>query len=116
VELFENPKKPEPNSLNQTNNLNLNHELELLSKRNFETDKEWLEYCDWLVKISSKSIEEFLRGISIGTDLQESWLVCQGAAYIWNYVHHIIENKSYKQLVKILEPVYEALKQVGYQT
>jgi hypothetical protein len=115
VELFEKPKIPEPKSTNQTNNRNLNHELELLSKRNFETDKEWLEYCEWLAMLSRKSIENFLRGITIGTELKESWLVCQGAAYIWNYVHHIVESKNNRQIVKILEQAFEALKQVRYQ-
>lgn len=85
--------------------------------RNFETDKEWLEYCDWLNRLSKEAIDHFLRGVQIGVQLGESWLVSQGSTYVWNYLHHIFEKrKKFTQVLPFLGDVLDALKKVGHNT
>ncbi len=128
IELFEKPKIPEneenhhhsfPNKtvkLNEKNENVKNESTTLSSKRNYETDKEWLEYCEWLNKLCTYAVDHFLRGIQIGIQLDESWLVCQGAAYLWNYFHHIFEEKKFNKIVKILNEMFDALKKVGHNT
>ena len=88
----------------------------LSSKRDFSTDKEWLDYCEWLNKLSKEAVDHFLRGIHIGVQLNESYLVSQGSTYTWNYIHHIIKQRKYKQVMPILSEVLEALKKVGHNT
>ncbi len=48
--------------------------------------------------------------------MDESWLVCQGSAYLWNYFHHIFEGKKFNKVVKILNEMFDALKRVGHNT
>lgn len=48
-------------------------------RRSLSTDKEWLEYNEWLNKLCHTALKHFLRGIQIGIHLNESWLVCQGS-------------------------------------
>jgi hypothetical protein len=70
IELFDKPKIPEQEENNHTipnRNTKLNDKNEnTSSKRNFETDKEWLEYCEWLNKLCTNAVDHFLRGIQIG--------------------------------------------------
>lgn len=84
------------------------------SARDFDSDPEWLAYCDWLQRLSKQSIEHFLRGIQIGVQLGESWLVSQGSAYVWNYLHHKIEKKSFALLVPTLSECLDALRKIGH--
>jgi hypothetical protein len=79
-----------------------------------ENELEWKEYCDWLSKLSKEAIDHILRGIQIGVQLNESWLVTQGGAYIWNYLHHMFEKKKFNQVVSILTELLDALKKVGH--
>jgi len=108
IELFESPKSPE---LDEANN---QKQSESLAKRDFQTDKEWIGYCDWLAKLCKEAVNHFLRGIQIGIQLNESWLVCQGCAYLWNYLNHKFEQKKHKQVIHILLEMYESLRKVGH--
>ena len=85
-------------------------------KRDFATDKEWQAYCDWLMKLSKEAIDHFLRGIQIGVQLNESYIVSQGSTYAWNYLHHMIKQRKHKQITHILAEILEALKKVGHNT
>jgi hypothetical protein len=104
LELFESPKIPEVNESTASTH----------AERNYETDKEWLEYCEWIKKFSKESIDHFLKGIEIGVQLKESWLASQGSSYIWNYLHHIVAQKNFTQILPILTHIFEALKKVGH--
>lgn len=84
------------------------------STRDFNTDPDWLAYCEWLQRLSKQSIEHFLRGIQIGVQLGESWLVSQGSAYVWNYLHHKIEKRAFNPLVGTLSECLDALRKVGH--
>lgn len=125
MELFETPKEPRTNDVPHISRANVhrNKNLELENKhtestveRNLENDKEWLEYCDWLNRLSKESIDHFLKGIQIGIQLNESWLVSQGSAYVWNYLHHIFVKKKFNQVIPILSEVLDGLKKVGHNT
>lgn len=83
-------------------------------RRDFKTDGEWLEYVQWLEKLSKETMEHFLRGVEIGVELGESWLVSQGCAYAWNYIHHMVEKKSYTKVVNVLNTLLNALKKTGH--
>lgn len=85
-------------------------------KRDFKTDKEWLDYCDWLDTLSKEAMDHFIRGVEIGVELNESWLVSQGCAYAWNYMHHIFENNNHKKVVGTLTTLLNALKKTGHNT
>jgi hypothetical protein len=90
------------------------HSKQDTNRRNFNTDKEWLEYCEWLNKLCHSAMKHFLRGIQIGILLNESWIVCQGATYAWNYMHHIFEQKKHSQMNSILNELVIALQKVGH--
>lgn len=122
VELFERPKPPAEmlnnemkNKLRDASKTKIESGGEQKSTyRDFETDTEWTAYCDWLQRLSKQSVEHFLRGIQIGVQLGESWLVSQGAAYVWNYLHHKIEKRNFNQLVPTLNECLDALRKVGH--
>jgi hypothetical protein len=122
VELFETPEMPiiVDTSLHSTMHKG---DIERENKKNSQRqeqeekkEKDWSEYTQWLNRLSKEAIQHFLRAIQIGVQLNESWLVCQGAAYTWNYLHHIFEKQKYSQVNHILMEVYEAIKKVGHST
>jgi hypothetical protein len=82
--------------------------------RNFETDPEWLEYCQWLQSICEEIVKNFLRGVKIGVLLNESWIVCQGSVYCWNYFHHIIEQKRHNVVNNVLTELLDGLRKTGH--
>ena len=59
-------------------------------------------------------MKHFLRGVQIGILLNESWIVCQGATYAWNYMHHIFDQKKHSQVNSILSELVIALQKVGH--
>ena len=121
VELFEKPKPPEieeaeaPKRVRLSDDGSSNQQSEPAT-RDFETDKEWLNYCEWINKLSKEAIDHFLRGIQIGVGLNESYLVSQGSTYIWNYLHHVFEQNKHKTVNPILIEVLDALRKVGHNT
>ena len=111
IELYDKPKIPQlpadPQELSSTM-------TKFQKFRNFETDTEWLEYCQWLQAISEEIVKDYLRGVKIGVVLNESWIVCQGSVYCWNYFHHIIEKNRHNSLVSVLSELLEGLKKTGH--
>ena len=113
VELFDKPKPPEMNEVTGKRPADILKQ-EAVPKRNFSTDKEWLDYCEWLSRLSIEAVHHFSRGVQIGVGLHESYIVCQGSAYAWNYLHHIFDERKYNQVTSILSELFEALKTVGH--
>lgn len=111
VELFEKPQPPNPEESTHAHHHNSAHQQ---NHRDFNTDPEWLAYCEWLNGLSKQAVDHFLRGIQIGVQLSESWLVSQGSAYLWNYFHHKLEKRSFNQLVSTLTECLDALRKVGH--
>ncbi|CAF0832143.1 unnamed protein product [Brachionus calyciflorus] len=123
IELNDKPKIPE-NTENSSNKVKRSDQSDTqiedtklsVTLRDYENDKEWKEYCDWLASLCKESIDHFLKGIRIGVELKESWLVCQGSAYLWNYLHHIFEKKKNNQILPILTEIFDSIKKIGHDT
>ncbi|CAL1538602.1 unnamed protein product [Lymnaea stagnalis] len=79
-----------------------------------EEDTDWIEYCDWLKNLSKEATQNFLRGLTLGVVLNEPWIVCSAAAYIWNYNNHIISQGREAEITSDLTTVLEGLKRVGH--
>ena len=109
IELYDKPKIPQlPTDLIEST-------ITKFQKfRNFETDVEWHEYCEWLQSLCEEIIKDFLRGVKIGVLLNEAWIVCQGAVYCWNYFHHIFEQKRHSVVNNTLSELLDGLRKVGH--
>jgi len=128
IELFDKPDTPELDKANhqtttkKTNDTKLrlsikqNDHHSLFPRRDFRTDREWLDYTEWLDSLSREVMDHFMRGVEIGVQLNESWLVCQGSAYAWNYMHHIFEKNNHKRVVGTLNQVLDAMRTTGHST
>lgn len=79
-----------------------------------EEDPDWIEYCDWIKSLSELSTKSFLRGLALGVELQENWLVCCAATYIWNYNNHVLTQLRHREIMDTLNTVFEGLKTVGH--
>lgn len=80
-----------------------------------EDNPDWIDYCDWIVELSEASTKAFLRGMELGVELDEAWLVCSAAAYIWNYNNHILSNNRHREIVPALSTLLGGLKKVGHE-
>lgn len=69
---------------------------------------------DWIKGLSDQAKDHFLRGLAIGVELDESWIVCSAAAYIWNYTNHILTQGRHREIVPQLTTVLQGLKKVGH--
>ena len=99
------------------NHLEQDSNKEPVKKRNLATDPEWQLYTEWLTSLSQQVLAHFVKGVEIGVELNESWLVCQGAAYAWNYLHNIIEQKKHHKISEVMSAltvILDALRKVGH--
>lgn len=62
--------------------------------------------------MNNLATKSFLRGLTLGVVLNESWLVCSGAAYIWNYNTHILKQGRHEEIIPDLLAVLDAIKKV----
>lgn len=69
---------------------------------------------NWIRELSEASTSSFLRGLELGVDLMEPWLVCNAAAYIWNYNNHILTQMRHREILLPLTAVLDGLKRVGH--
>ncbi|XP_076434592.1 cilia- and flagella-associated protein 46-like isoform X2 [Babylonia areolata] len=79
-----------------------------------EEDPDWIEYCDWIAELSEASTKAFLRGMELGMELGEAWLVCCATSYIWNYNNHILSSGRHREIVPALTALLGGLKKVGH--
>ncbi|RUS85833.1 hypothetical protein EGW08_006385 [Elysia chlorotica] len=79
-----------------------------------EEDPDWIEYCEWIKDLSHQATESFLRGLALGVELNEPWIVCSAGAYIWNYNTHILAQSRHREIVDALTTVLGGLKRVGH--
>ncbi|WAR21805.1 CFA46-like protein [Mya arenaria] len=47
----------------------------------------------------------FLRGLALGVELTEAWLVCCSATYIWNYNNHVLTQLRHREVMETLTTV-----------
>lgn len=81
--------------------------------------KSWLIYwlinlSDWIKSLSADATRSFLRGLELGVELEEPWLVCSAAAYIWNYNNHVLTQRRHREVMDTLTKVVEGIKKVGH--
>lgn len=69
---------------------------------------------DWLKSLSHSAISEFQRASELGSELQETWLVCNAAVYLLNYSTHLVAQKRHRELVPILTSVLKNMRSVGH--
>ncbi|CAC5380788.1 Cilia- and flagella-associated protein 46 [Mytilus coruscus] len=79
-----------------------------------EEDPDWLEYCDWIQSLSQDGTKSFLRGLDLGVELEEPWLVCCATAYIWNYNNHVLTQNRHREIMDPLMACFDGLKKVGH--
>lgn len=69
---------------------------------------------EWIASLSKEATGSFLRGAAIGVELEEAWLCCCAATYVWNYNNHILSREEHHQIVDNLTAVLEALRAAGH--
>ncbi|EDO49124.1 predicted protein, partial [Nematostella vectensis] len=81
---------------------------------NLEEQPEWVTYCNWISSLSQEAISSFQRAAEIGVELNEPWLICNSAVYLWNYTNHMLTQGRYRDIVQIYTPVLDAMKATGH--
>ncbi|GFS07539.1 cilia- and flagella-associated protein 46 [Elysia marginata] len=79
-----------------------------------EEDPDWIEYCEWIKDLTQQATENFLRGLALGVELNEPWIVCSAGAYIWNYNTHVLAQGRHREIVDSLTTILSGLKRVGH--
>ncbi|XP_060585472.1 cilia- and flagella-associated protein 46-like isoform X2 [Ruditapes philippinarum] len=79
-----------------------------------EEDPDWIEYCDWIKSLSENGTSSFLRGLALGVELNEAWLVCCASTYVWNYNNHVLTQLRHREIMDTLTVVFDGLKKVGH--
>lgn len=49
-----------------------------------------MNFSDWIKSLFADVIRSFLRGLELGVELEELWLVCSVVVYIWNYNNYFL--------------------------
>ncbi|XP_048585353.1 cilia- and flagella-associated protein 46 isoform X2 [Nematostella vectensis] len=81
---------------------------------NLEEQPEWVTYCNWISSLSQEAVSSFQRAAEIGVELNEPWLICNSAVYLWNYTNHMLTQGRYREIVQIYTPVLDAMKATGH--
>ncbi|XP_060072788.1 cilia- and flagella-associated protein 46-like [Ylistrum balloti] len=79
-----------------------------------EEDPDWIEYCDWIKLLTEDGTQSFLRGLELGVELIEPWLVCSAGAYIWNYNNHLLTQLRHREIMDTLSTVVTGLRKIGH--
>ncbi|XP_077976409.1 cilia- and flagella-associated protein 46-like [Styela clava] len=81
-----------------------------------EIDPDWMTYTEWIKLLSNSSTRSFLRAIELGVRLRESWIVCSGTAYLWNYNKHLISDGQLSHLIEVFEAALTGLRAIGHSS
>ncbi|XP_033122422.1 cilia- and flagella-associated protein 46-like isoform X2 [Anneissia japonica] len=79
-----------------------------------EEDEDWITYSEWIASLSQSATQCFLRAAELGCALGESWIVCNAAAYLWNYNNHLLMDGRHRELIEPFNKLLKAMKQVGH--
>ena len=71
-------------------------------------------YSDWIKSLSENGTSSFLRGLALGVELNEAWLVCCASTYVWNYNNHVLTQLRHREIMDTLTVVFDGLKKVGH--
>ena len=69
---------------------------------------------DWIKSLSSDAVASFLRAVALGEELDEPWIVCSSAAYVWNYNNHVLGASRHSAITDSLTVLLDGLKKVGH--
>ena len=73
-----------------------------------------VDFSEWIDSLSKESIDAFLRAVNLGVELNEAWVVCSSASYIWNYNNHTMTQLRHREMVETLKEVLTGMKKVGH--
>ncbi|XP_022091640.1 cilia- and flagella-associated protein 46-like isoform X3 [Acanthaster planci] len=79
-----------------------------------EDDPDWITYRDWIKDLSDSITKGFLRASELGVQLNEPWVVCSAATYLWNYNNHLLSGDRHRELVACYGSLLQDLKHVGH--
>ena len=71
-------------------------------------------YSEWIDSLSKDAVTAFLRTVTLGMELEEPWIVCSAASYVWNYNNHTMTQLRHHEMVETLKEVLSGLKKVGH--
>ncbi|XP_063162642.1 cilia- and flagella-associated protein 46 [Candoia aspera] len=85
------------------------------SQHSTQTGKEsqWKTYSNWINHLSQYAMENFLRAVKIGEELNEAWIVHNTVVYVLNHNKHLIISKRQRELVESLQILFNAVKNIG---
>ena len=81
----------------------------------FELVKSFSNFSAWIHSLTKDAVSSFLRGTTLGIELEEPWVVCSAAAYIWNYYNHVLQQNRHKEIVEPFQMLLDAFKKVGHE-
>ena len=64
--------------------------------------------------MTRNAVASFLRGAALGVELQEAWVVCNAATYIWNYYNHVLQSERHREITDCLQTLLDAFKETGH--
>jgi len=71
-------------------------------------------FSDWIKSLSEDATGSFVRGLELGSELREAWLVCCSATYVWNYNNHVLTQLRHREIMPTLTTVFDGMKKVGH--
>ncbi|XP_034292423.1 cilia- and flagella-associated protein 46 isoform X1 [Pantherophis guttatus] len=76
-------------------------------------ESDWNVYSNWINRLSQYAMENFLRAVRIGEELNEAWIVHNTVVYVLNHNKHLIISKRQRELVEPFQILFNAVKNVG---
>uniref|UniRef100_A0A8C6YG84 Uncharacterized protein n=1 Tax=Naja naja TaxID=35670 RepID=A0A8C6YG84_NAJNA len=68
---------------------------------------------NWIKHLSQYAMENFLRAVRIGEELNEAWIVHNTVVYVLNHNKHLIISKRQRELVEPFQILFNAVKNIG---
>ncbi|XP_013916051.1 PREDICTED: cilia- and flagella-associated protein 46 [Thamnophis sirtalis] len=76
-------------------------------------ESDWNVYSNWINRLSQYAMENFLRAVRIGEELNEAWIVHNTVVYVLNHNKHLIILKRQRELVEPFQILFNAVKNIG---
>ncbi|ETE71957.1 TPR repeat-containing protein C10orf93, partial [Ophiophagus hannah] len=76
-------------------------------------ESDWNIYSNWIKHLSQYAMENFLRAVRIGEELNEAWIVHNTVVYVLNHNKHLIILKRQRELVEPFQILFNAVKNIG---
>ncbi|KAG8135457.1 hypothetical protein E2320_008476, partial [Naja naja] len=76
-------------------------------------ESDWNIYSNWIKHLSQYAMENFLRAVRIGEELNEAWIVHNTVVYVLNHNKHLIISKRQRELVEPFQILFNAVKNIG---